>query len=262
MTGCKTPNEGPPWQLYKYPKIKPGDTIISSSSGRVLQNNEGTLTEVPNGLKRPYTVTPEDIAQILIEYKMMERKNEVDPESHEYITDGTHLNTLHGPSAATEFRKKCDLSSTFPGIKPVVTERIHNEGFTVVETIWHTDAGERVAGLRLHLNEQQSHYDKLTVEPNYQGKGFYQSLIKNEFASWWKSKGVVIMTASPESQNSRHILEMGGFHWQKWYEYDVFAIRLDIPDRRDEYLQWIKNDSPKDSEPQWHQELRLRPKLL
>lgn len=275
--GEGTPGKGAPWKLFKVPQVKAGDSVITASSGRILQNQEGTITEVPNGLKVPFIPVVSgafteaeflamadvinEIRQTLKIYHMMEEKVEVNPEAHFHTSDGTHLDALHGPRTAAEFTKRCDLSATFPEAEAVIAERIHDKDFTIVEVIW-TIQGKRVAALRLHLEPKRAHYDRLMVEPEYRGQGFYQALIKNDFSSWWGSKGVEVMSANPESQASERVLAMGGFHWQAWNGQRLFSIRLDQRDRRDEYREWLEGGSDTALEPEWHKELRLPPKLL
>src|SRR5271156_3153933 len=60
MTAERQPEptpEGGPWEVHKVPQVKPGDAVVSASSGRILQNKEGTITEVPNGLRVPWFPT-------------------------------------------------------------------------------------------------------------------------------------------------------------------------------------------------------------
>src|SRR5271166_4167609 len=173
------PPPGAPWGLFKVPQVKAGDAVISASSGRILQNKEGTVTEVPNGLRVPWfpqanagnpktfpavETKLEQYAQIiniiretLFIYNMVEGKEEVNPEAHFHVRTGEHLDTLHGPGTAAAFADRMDLSAAFPGTQANITERIHPQGFTVAETVW-TKGEERVAALRLHMDAERAHY--------------------------------------------------------------------------------------------------------
>jgi GNAT superfamily N-acetyltransferase len=281
MSNNPEPGGEGPWNLVKVPQVKPGDAVISASSGRILQNKEGTVTEVPNGLRVPWfpqasagkaksTKEIEEalsmLASIINEvrntvfaFNMVEAKEEVDPEAHFHVRTGEHLDALHGPGTATAFADRMDLSTAFPGTKAAVAERIHPEGSTVVETVW-TNQGKRVAGLRLHLDAERAHYDKLEVEPEYRGQGFYQALIRRP--SWWRTLGVKIITAEPEDAHAQRVLALGGFHWQEFNGQSYFGVRLDQRDRMDDYREWLETGSNPKQEPEWHQELRQQAKLL
>ena len=99
------PGTSEKWKLHKVPQVKPGDAVITASSGRTLQNKEGDLTEIPNGLRVgwfPPAPDPKlassynrkeleaafsalasivnDIRDVLFEYNMIEAEDEFDPE--------------------------------------------------------------------------------------------------------------------------------------------------------------------------------------
>jgi GNAT superfamily N-acetyltransferase len=262
--------------------VRPGDAVISASSGRILQNKNSYLTEVPNGLRVPWFPTAfagsfenvwnketseevtnrleqictivNDLRACVMAYNMVEKKEEVDPEAHFHVRTGEHLDALHGPGTAAAFADRMDLTKTFPGTQAAVAERIHKNGATVVETVW-TKQGKRIAALRLHLTKERAHYDRLEVEPEYRGKGFYSALIRRP--SWWRELGVKIITAQPENERSEHALALGGLHWQDFEGEPVFGARLDQRDRMDDYREWLATGKDPDQEPEWRRELRL-----
>ena len=280
------PIEAASWQLYKLPQVKPGDSVISASSGRILQNNGGKITEVPNGLRVPwfpevsagspksfsavanklaqFAEVINDMRHALFVYNMVEAKDEVNPESRLGTKSGEHLDSVFGAGTGADFARRVDLSDHFSATADV-TEYKHPMGFIETRIVWTAPNGNEIAKLRMHMSPDRVHF----VSARYREKGFHQTLLgeansegRGGLGRWLRTLEIKIMTAQPDNKKAERALAMTGWHWQEYNGQDLFAVRLDQRDRMDEYREWLEAGSDPAQEPEWRKELRLLPKLL
>lgn len=284
------PPPGAPWKLFKVPQVKAGDSVITASSGRILQNKSGIITEVPNGLRVPwfptvnagspdtfeavrhkleqYEIVINDLRAAVFAYNMVEAKGEVNPEGRLGTKSGAHLDSIFGEGTGATFAKRVDLSDHFP-VTSDVTEYVHPKGFSEVRTTWADTAGNEVAKLRMHMYPDRAHFASLIIHPDYQRRGFNRVLVgeanaegRGGLGRWLRTLGIKIMTAQPDNAKAEQALALIGWHWQEYDGEDLFALRLDQRDRMDEYREWLEAGSDPAQEPEWRKELRLPAKLL
>lgn len=280
------PGTSEEWKLHKVPQVKPGDAVITASSGRTLQNKEGDLTEVPNGLRVPWfppppkvneptlekvwqileglELTTEGLREAVFAYNMVEAKGEHDPELHLGTKSGEHLDSLYGPGTGATFIERCDHSARFAA-EADVTEYKQPEGPVIVKVVWTHDKGDEIARLRMDMYPDRAHF----AHAHYRVAGFHQALLsksKSEspggFGGWLRTLGIKVITAQPDNKAAEEALMASGWHWQEFNGQDLFAVRLDQRDRMDEYREWLEVGSDPAQEPEWHKELRLQAKLV
>src|SRR5271166_866189 len=269
------PPPGAPWGLFKVPQVKAGDAVISASSGRILQNNGGKITEVPNGLRVPwfpevsagspksfsavaakleqFAEVINDMRHALFVYNMVEAKDEVNPESRLGTKSGEHLDSVFGAGTGADFARRVDLSDHFSATADV-TEYKHPMGFIETRIVWTAPNGNEIAKLRMHMSPDRVHF----VSARYREKGFHQTLLgeansegRGGLGRWLRTLEIKIMTAQPDNKKAERALAMVGWHWQEYNGQDLFAVRLDQRDRMDEYREWLEAGSDPAQEPEW-----------
>ncbi len=165
------------------------------------------------------------------------------------------LDGLYGPGAGEAFSRCCYLTRVIPGAEAAISES-PGVGAVAVRITW-TDGPALVGSCAIEFTAKRAHYTDLALTDGtdgYQRRGVYRELIIKQ-PTWYATVGIETLTAWPLNDEAEAALALGGFHWQTVDGRELFAARVDVPDRMAEYRRWVLDGEPPKGEPAWRRVL-------